>query len=295
MRTSLVTIALTVVLFGTTSNARGECVPTAIPVGDASIVKALSERLAANGIKTAAIAGCPVVRVNVEQRGEQLHLKLIDAFQRRGVRSVQDVATAAAVIESWTLQVVVPGALPEMPGPVATVVVAAAPMAISTTSIIAGGRSWLGNDGSTWVGASVGACRRVGWSCLGGAMDFGSDTSAVDDFMTGTHRSLALHVLATADVPRKLGSFTVSPGVSLGYGWNRIQQQHHDVVNGPISVSHANHALRTGAHLNVSRSIGHYFALSGGVFGDVATLRTEIPDGPRGRFGVSFGARLETP
>jgi hypothetical protein len=208
----------------------------------------------------------------------------------------QDVAAAAAVIEVVDVAGVDPGTLPaETPGPASRVIVTAAPTALSTASIIAGGRSWIGDDGSTWVGATVGGCRRVGWSCLGGAIDVGSDTAAVEDVTTGTHRSLAIHALATADVPRKLGAFTASPGVSLGYGWNRIQQQHRDMVHGPISASHANHALRTGVHLNVSRSLGRHLAVFGGVFGDVATLRTEIPDGPRGRFGVSFGARLEAP
>lgn len=289
-----VAIATALVLGGMTSTAHAECAPSAIPIGDATIVKALIDRLAANGITTTAVSGCPAVRVNVEQRGEQLHLKVIDAFQRRSERSVHDVATAAAVIESWTLQVVDPGALPAEAPPTTTTIVVA-PATLATASIVAGGRSWIGDDGTTWIGATLGGCRRVGWSCLGGAVDVGSDTSAVQDAMTGSHRSRAIHAVATADVPRKLGAFTASPGLSLGYGWNRIQQQHQDVIHGPVSISHANHALRAGVHLNVARSLGRHFALFGGVFGDVATLRTEIPDGPRGRFGVSLGARLEAP
>lgn len=290
MRTSIA--IATALLAGTASTVHAECAPAAVPIGDPTIVKTLIDRLAANGIATVAASGCPVVRVTVERRGEQLHLHVIDAYQRHGERAVKDVATAAAVIESWTLQVVEPGALPaEAP----TAAIAMATPSVVAMAIVAGGRSWIGDDGTTWVGATAGGCWRVGWSCLGGALDAGSDTSAVQDAMIGSQRSLAIHALATADVPRRLGAFTASPGVSLGYGWNRIQQQHQDIVHGPISISHANHALRVGLHLNVSRSIGRHFAVFGGLFGDVATLRTEIPDGPRGRFGVSLGARLEAP
>ena len=291
MRISIA-IATALLLARTASTVRAECAPTAIPIGDPAVVKTLSDRLAANGVATVVASGCPVVRVTVEQRGGQLHLQVIDAFHRRGERIVRDVATAAAVIESWTLQVVEPGAWPEALPPV---VAAAPPNKVAMSAIVAGGRSWIGDDGTTWVGATVGGCWRVGWSCLGGALDVGADTAVVQDVMTGSQRSRAIHALATVDAPRRLGAFTVSPGVAVGYGWNRIQQQHQDIVHGSISISHANHALRAGLHLNVSRSIGRHFAVFGGLFGDVATLRTEIPDGPRGRFGVSLGARLEAP
>jgi uracil-DNA glycosylase family 4 len=87
-----------------TSTARAECKPAAIPQGDPQLVSSLSERLHASGIDTQPSADCPAVRVLVAMRGQQVHLRVTDAYERLGEREVQDVATAAAIIESWTLQ-----------------------------------------------------------------------------------------------------------------------------------------------------------------------------------------------
>src|SRR5258706_2872041 len=81
--------------------AHADCKPTAIAQGDPALVAPLVAKLAASGIATAAAAGCPVVQGKLEQRGQQVHVRLADAFQRTGERDVPDVATAAAIVESW--------------------------------------------------------------------------------------------------------------------------------------------------------------------------------------------------
>lgn len=291
MRTPLAAIATSLLL----GSARADCPPAAVPIGDPTIVQAVADRLSANGIATTATAGCPVVRVRVEQRGEQLHLRVEDAFERLGERDVHDVATAAAVIESWTLQEIEAGALPESAAVTAAPLVFPAPVAPWSSSVGVAGRSWIGDDGSTWIGATVGGCMKVGWACVGVSIDFGQQTTAIEDVTTGTQHSRAIHAMATADAPRRIGGFVLGPGVTLGYGWNRIQQGHLDDHSMPFAISHANHALRTGGHVVLSRSLGQRVTVFAGLFGDVAALRTEIPDGPRGRLGLSLGARLEAP
>lgn len=292
MRTPLAAIVTSLLL----GSARADCPPAAVPIGEPTIVQAVADRLSSNGIATTATAGCPVVRVRVEQRGEQLHLRVEDAFKRLGERDVYDVATAAAVIESWTLQEIEAGALPESaPAVRATPLIFATPAAPWRSSVGAAGRSWVGDDGSTWIGATVGGCMKIGWSCIGASIDFGQQTTAIEDISAGTQHSRAIHVMATADVPRRIGGFVLSPGVTLGYGWNRIHQGHLDDHAMPFAISHANHALGTGGHVVLSRSLGQRVAVFAGLFGDVAAQRTEIPDGPRGRLGVSLGARLEAP
>src|SRR5690242_4817087 len=92
--------------------ARAECKPTAVPAGDPALVQSLAARLAASGIATTRTAGCPAMQVHIEQRGPQYRIQLIDAYQRKGEREVRDIATAAAVIESWSLQEIEEGALP---------------------------------------------------------------------------------------------------------------------------------------------------------------------------------------
>jgi len=290
--TALVCLAL---LVGATAGVRADCPPAAVPIGDPALVSSVAERLSASGIATTPREGCPVVRVNVEQRGPQLHLRVVDAYQRHGERDVQDVATAAAVIESWTLQAIDPGSLPPAVETPAAAVAIASPAPATRTWIGAGGRSLLGDDGSTWLGGNVHGCMRMRWACVGGSASVATATSAVEDMLTGPHRSLAVDALATADVPRRLGRFTASAGIALGYGWNRIEEQHLDMHMLPFAISHASHALVTGAHLVISRRLGGGVALFGELFGDVALLRTAIPDGPRARGGLALGARFEAP
>jgi hypothetical protein len=222
-------------------------------------------------------------------------VRVVDAYQRHGERDVQDVATAAAVIESWTLQAIDPGSLPPAAETPVAAVAVATPLTPTRTWIGAGARSLLGDDGSTWLGGTVHGCTRVRWACVGGSASAATATTAVDDMLTGTHRSLAIDALATADVPRRLGRFTASAGIAIGYGWNRIEQQHLDMHMLPFAISHASHALVTGAHVVIARRIGGGIALFGELFGDVAALRTTIPDGPRARAGLALGARFEAP
>jgi hypothetical protein len=282
-------LASLLLLIGATGSVRADCVPTAVPVGDASVVSAVTARLTASGIATTPRAGCPSVRVNVERRGESVHLRVVDAFERLGEREVRDIATAAAIIESWTLQEIDPGAPPET-------AVRVAPVVTATGSWFgAAGRSAIGDDGSTWLGGALGGCRRIGPTCAGGSLGISAETTLVEDISTGSHRSLAIDAAVTLALPRRLGSFTASPGISIGYGWNRIQQQHFDMHTMPLSISYANHALRTGAQLTVARRVGKGIAIFGELFGDIAAVRTEIPDGPRARAGLSLGARFEAP
>src|SRR5262245_39241509 len=113
MKAASIACALTLLVGAST--ARAQCKPAAIPNGDPALVQTLIERLTASGIETSPDTTCPAVHVEVAQRGEHVHLRVTDAYDRLGEREVQDVATAAAIIESWTLQEVDPGTLPPPP------------------------------------------------------------------------------------------------------------------------------------------------------------------------------------
>ncbi|MDQ3336606.1 MAG: hypothetical protein M4D80_15675 [Myxococcota bacterium] len=279
-----------------TKRAAAECSPAAVPIGDPALVQRVSEKLAANGVATVATAGCPAVRVHLEKRGEQLHLRVADGYQRRGEREVQDIATAAAVIESWTLQEIEDGTLPETPTP--SVTAAVAPLVQRERFAIAvAGQFSVAGDGSTWLGGELAGCVRIGWACVGASTAFLANTSTTADTTRGSQRSKELHALATLEVPRTLGSFTISPGIGIGYGWMTFAEQHMDVVHMlPVSVEYSSHALHARAQLAVSRSLGGRLALVGSLFGDIAALRSSIPDGPtsapRGRVGFALGLRL---
>ena len=300
MRPSSLGVTTLVLLVAATSRARAECKPAAVPIGDPALVRTISDRLTANGVETTASEGCPAVRVQVEQRGQQLVLRVTDGFQRRGERSVQDLGTAAALIESWTLQEIELGSMPPEPVVPADTGVPVAPVGVTATTpwltIAASGRPALQNDGSMWLGGAASGCMRIGRVCVGASVGYMANKDVTNDHARGPQRSQEIDTLALVDLPVQLGRFTLSPGLGLGYGWQRFAQQHLDAHMLPFSIEYSSHALRGNAHVTLSRPLGPV-ALFAELFADASLLRTEIPSGPtnapRARGGLSLGVRFE--
>ena len=299
MRHRAVSVVSLAFLVGTTAYVRAECEPTAVPIGDPALVRSISERLAANGVATRPAEGCPAVRVNVERRGEQLHLEMTDSFARTAQRDVRDVATAAAIIESWTLQEIEQGAVPAL----ATREVAATsvPAPVPTTSISRVGiaatfESSVGDNGSLWMGGTIAGCARLGSVCIGGVLRGARDTHASGDTAgSSPHHGDELHALATVSLPRRLGSLVVSPGIGLGYGHLSIATSHLDMHMMPFSLTDGSHEIRADVHVMISRPFGRYFAFYGDLRGDAALVRTEIAGGPRSFARAAIGIRVEAP
>lgn len=287
-------------LLGGTLVARAECPPVAIPIGDPALVQTIVERLVASGVATAATSGCPAVRVHLERRGDQLHLRVADGYQRRGERQVQDLATAAAIIESWTLQEIEAGTLPELPtsAPESAATTIATPAARGSErfAIAAAGHSSMASDTSTWLGADVSGCMKIGWACVGVSTTLIANTAATSDASRGAQRSKELDARVLLEIPRALGSYTVSPGLGLGYGWMSFAQQHTDLHALPMSAELTLHSLQARGQLAVSRELHPLLAVQATLFADAAALRTAIPEGPttppRGRVGALLGLRI---
>jgi hypothetical protein len=276
-----------------TSSAAAECPRAAVPMGDPALVKSVSERLTANGVLTTAPANCPAVRVHLERRGEQLHLRVADGYQRRGERVVQDPATAAAVIESWTLQEIEAGTMPAESVAVSTpVAVAAAP---PSYGIGAAFRSAITEQSSTWMGATVSGCARARWACVGATIGFAKDIEATGATSGDDHHLSQLDTRALVEVPRSLAGFVVSPGVSLGYGLQRISSTHLDAHMMPFTVVDSTHALRGGLQLRVARAVSQRFSIFTELTADRSLARSGLTAGPHSWFGLSIGARFGSP
>jgi hypothetical protein len=278
------------------SEARAECRATAVPSGEPVLVERLSERLAASGIATTSVEGCPTTRVRIEQRGEQVRVEITDSFGRTGTREVHDVATAATIVESWTAQEVNEGTLPalvETAKPTASIV---ATTSIAATSwrhgVTAALESSAGSDGSIWLGGAVSGCVRVGPLCVGALARATRDTKAVTDASVLDHDAQELSVLATLGLPRTLGAFKLTPGVGLGYGWLELTEHHHDAHGLPIDMGFTSHAMRADLHVSLAHPLGKHFSAYADVRGDAALLRTDVPYGPRSFLRASFGIRL---
>ena len=294
-RRAVVCVAL---LAATSTWARAECPPIAIPHGDATLVATLNQRLSSSGISTTARAMCPSVRVQVERRGELVHLRVTDAFERLGEREVQDVATAAAIIESWTLQEIETGSLSaieeaahDTPPPVAVGRLVRPGIAISARSAMTG-------DAATWVGGSIAGCAAAGPVCIGATLRATRDTNATGATTSVDHELTQLDALATVELPRRLAGFVVSPALSAGYAWLGISSQHLDIHMMPVTTTESSHALRAGAQLRVARSLTSHVAIIGELAGDASLARTTPATGPAGpatALGFALGARFELP
>jgi hypothetical protein len=282
----LVTLAA---LVGSTRAGWAECKPSAIAQGDPALVQSLVARLTANGISTTPSSGCPVVQVAIEHRGTQVHVRLADASQRTGERDVEDVATAAAIVESWTYQEIDPGSLPELP-----VVAAAAVTSPPRLGIAASVMSALGtNGGTTWIGGSISSCVRLGPVCTGAIVRSQLDTTATGDTTTIAQDSYTISALATIDLPRRLGGFVVSPGIGVGYGYLHVTTHHHDAMNNPLDVPGADHQLRAGVHAALLRPWSDRLSAFVDLWADAAALRSDPAFGPAAALSLSLGLRLE--
>ncbi len=278
-------------LLGSASEARAECRPTAIPSGEPTLVVRLSERLAASGIATSAATGCPIARVRVEQRGEQIRVEITDSFGRTGTREVRDVATAATIVESWTSQAIEVGSLPSLVGPApapAVVAVAATPWIYGVTAAF---DSSAASDGSIWMGGVVTSCVRVGAVCAGMMLRGTSDTVAAGTMID--HDTRELDALATVGLPRRLGGFTITPGIGAGYRWQQITEHHFDAVHMVgFEQARSSHGLVADVHVDATHPLGNHVSIYAAVRGDSAVLRSDSTTGPRSFVHASIGIRL---
>ena len=277
-----------------TGAARAECKPSALAQGDPVLVAGLTARLTASGVATSSSSGCPAVRVVIEKRGEQLHVTLADAFQRRGERDVQDIATAAAVIESWTYQEIEAGSLPAEPSAVAVAPVIVAPH-VARSGLAASAMSSLGTNGTTWIGGSLSACLRLGPTCAGALVRAQLDTTVTGDTTTIAQDSYALSALATIDLPRRLGDFVLSPGIGVGYGYLYVVAHHHDLMHNPIDIPASDHQLRGAAHAALLYPLGDSVSAVADLCADAAVVRSDSQSGPTASLVVALGLRLEAP
>jgi len=220
------------------------------------------------------------VQVWLEQRGEHVHLRVIDAYARSGERDVQDVATAAAIVASWTLQEVEARALP--PADAAVHRVVRDGVAIALVSALAG-------DRRTWVGAGISTCFRFGPVCSGPGLRVERALGA-----TG-NGDRALSVRTTLDLPRRLGGFVVSPGATAGYHWLHVTTRQRDAMNQEMDVETTDRQLRAGAHVAVTHAWGDYLSLSADVGGELAFGRSQPQVEPRAALWLAIGVRIEVP
>ena len=199
------------------------CRPAVVLYGEAALVRSVAAELATRGISTEPQPGCDAVDATVSRASGALRVDLVKGDARTVSRDVSDAATAATVLESWARddvsRALLEGRLPaeeHAPAGPAPVPVAATELPYSVSLVAGTARS---GDGAVWLDGGLAACFVFGPACLGvlarGNFDLGETGASA---RLHTHR-MGLDILVTGDLPVKLGTLVLRPGIGFGAGW----------------------------------------------------------------------------
>lgn len=266
---ALVTAAIAIGVSGWSGSARADetCPPAVIVTGDRGLARELAADLERRGVGATARDGCPRVTAEVARQGELVQVEATDEYGRSRTWEVRDVATAGALVESWTKQEadeIVLGPAPEKAAPeviamvppereAATVVDTVVPaptgapgmrggVSVAVESATAGG--------AAWYGGTVGGCVRLAIVCVGGRLRGGRSTPP-------HHGLTALDLLATVELPIGRAGFVVAPGATLGVGWTRATTDDPHALDPSMDVG----GVRAGVQLAVARRIAGAFSV----------------------------------
>lgn len=214
--------------------ATAPCPPAVVVAGEPAIAAAITRLLGDRGI-LAPVDGCPAERASVDSFEGEIVVSIVDVDGRRTQRQVADLATAAALIETFSMTAPLPSGssrpptspplevhdiedqpevfLPRLPG--RRTVLGAVGASIGSS---------LASDGSVWLSSSGFACVDLGRLCVGGAARYSRDAGLSGSAeKTETTRS-ETDVLLSVEVPMNSGGWSFSPGLGLGIGWLRVRR-----------------------------------------------------------------------
>ncbi len=274
--------------------------------GEPALVVPISRRLARSGVTLVARKGCRPLRVAVKRHGDRLRCTIRDAHGRTSVREVNDVATAAAIIDSWTRMELAshPPAPEEAPLPstagepdTSLAVVEVSTAARSRLGVGASLEAATAGNGSTWVGTVLRGGVDFGGVWLGALLRVAADTHWSGDTDGAERSHSGGDLLVTVDLPQALGGFSVSPGAGAGIGWMHLGSGHLPGVLTKPAEDHS--ALVLDVHVVLSRKLTRGLALELGVALDTLALHSQDSDEggegcsilPREFFRASLGLR----
>lgn len=206
------------------------CPAAVIVAGEPITAAAIAGLLAERGL-VAPVAGCPAERATVESFEGEIVVWIVDVEGRRTQRQVADLATAAALIETFSVAAPLPTGSLRSPAPLDVHDVEDEPAMLIPRS--AGRRTVLGavgasigssvaSDGSVWLSSSGFACVDFGRVCVGGVARYSRDAGLSGSGERAETLRSATDVLLSVDVPLHRGRWSFSPGLGLGVGWLRV-------------------------------------------------------------------------
>jgi hypothetical protein len=267
---------------------------------------AVADELARAGVPVAPAPGCPIVNVVVTAQGTALALTITDPYGRVTHRSVADVRTASALIQSTpgadALQPLLPeaDALPPRPvlrpgddaadevpvpptehasSPAAAVVTHQAPAERSPgrgLSLRVAPELAMGSDRSGWAGLSVAGCVVLGPTCLGTLVRFWRDLDADDESNDTVGQRATGEIAVSLDVPFAWRRLELRPGVELGLGWIHMGE----LVVHPASDDDSDFdqgEVLGGLHVAASYPLAKHWALEASVAANVSLFAHQAP------------------
>lgn len=259
--------------------------------GDGELVADLQRSLAERGIAVVPPDTEGAVHLQVQPDPAGLRIFIRD----RNGNVIQRVAATpevgAVVVESWMREdltqpllaphaVVTPVEWPAPPRAPPT-----PPPAPRVASVVVASQTSLATDNTLWMGASVGACVRVGWFCLGLQTQFAGDTvlagnigaryapeggascQDTDPTLPRQLTRMGAGALATMDLPLRIGPATFGPGLGVGMAWQSTRATLGDHSGNATSLG-----LRTATHLFLSWPLFGGLALETALWADLHPL-----------------------
>ena len=238
------------------------CPPAVIVAGEPATADAITRLLGDRGILPP-VGGCPAERASVDPFGGEIVVSIVDVDGRQAQRQVADLATAAALIETFSVTAPLPSGTPRPLEPLPLqvsdveeqpeVFLLRSPKPRSVLGAVGASiGSSFASDGSVWLSSTATACVDLGWFCVGGAARYSRDAALSGTAeKTETTRS-ETDVLLSVEVPMHVGRWSFSPGLGLGIGWLRVRR---DVVTaeGPQQLELDTGGLR--AELRTTTSV----------------------------------------
>jgi hypothetical protein len=276
------------------------CPPTVRLSGDRALVAEVTSVLLERGIATTS-RDCPEVAITVERRGRAAVVATSSVDHEVTERVVTNARTAATVIESWVRTDVEAPLLvrrklddDEQPGLTPSVRAAATRAPKPDIPLFTLVETGVGSDRTTWFGVALGACVRLGPLCAGGRLRLAAVTGGPGAWRQEIDRQ-AVETLVGVDVPVRRGRVTVSPGLGLGVGWIRTEEE-------VAGRGRASTGLRAETHLALSYRLGGRVALEGALSLEVGqTVDADVPPSerlpadPRALVRAGVGLRFEGP
>jgi hypothetical protein len=299
VRILLVFIVVLTISIGLDRRARA-CPPTVRLSGDRALVAEVTPVLLDRGIATTS-RDCPEVAITLERRGRTAVVATSSVDHQVTEWVVTDARTAATVIESWVRTDVEAPLLErrrldddEQPGLTPSVLEAAARAPKPSLPLFTLVETGVGSDRTTWFGVALGACVRLGPLCAGGRLRLAAVTGGPGEWQQEMDRQ-AVETLVGVDAPVRRGRVTLSPGIAVGVGWIRTEEE-------SANRGQATTGLRAETHLALSFPLGGRVALEGALSLEVGqTLDAEapsteaLPADPRALVRAGVGLRFEGP